>query len=352
MADLDAEYEAHIGYQAAEHGPDGDTEPDDGWWEKDWDRIAGMAHNDGPPAETPPGDRGLYIDWDAFWQRDRSEAEYLFDEVIVRGRGHAIYAPHKTGKSLFTLWAAVHIATATDPTVVIYMDYEMTEDDVQERLEDMGYGPNDDLTRLRYWLLPTIGSLNKADGAVELIAEVARTAREFPDHHVVVIIDTTSRAVDGKENEAEPYRDFYRLTGMRLKQMGVTWVRLDHEGKDADKGQRGSSAKGDDIDVAWRIRASDNGIILARKLSRLSWVPEKVAFTITSDPLRYVRTGDAYPAGTGEVATLMDRLDIPLDASGNKAMAILKEAGHGHNRAVVLAAARFRKAEADRKHAA
>lgn len=324
-----------------DYGP----EVDAGYWasfEEHWDRTEGMYH--GEPATNghrPPD--GIFVEWADFWKRDRSEADYLLDEVIVRGRGHAIYAPHKAGKSLFTLWACVEILRTHPTTVVIYLDYEMTEDDLQERLEDMGHGPSSDLDRLRYWLLPTLPPLNTAHGSEQLLEIVGAVAAEHPDHHIAVIIDTTSRAVSGEENDSGPYRDFYRLTGLRLKQMGVTWARLDHEGKDPTKEQRGSSAKGDDIDVAWRVAPTEGGICLTRKLSRLSWVPERVTYAMPDNPLRYVRTGDTYPAGTKEVVTLLDDHGIAVDLTGNAAQALLREQGCGKKRQLVQAAQRYRK---------
>lgn len=336
-------------------------DPPGGWWnpdepppplddthapyDPDWDYQAGMVHQPSTNGHHPPPDGdepSPFVDWLTFWARNRDEADFLLDDVIVRGRGHAIYAPHKAGKSLFTLWACTQILKHPD-VVVIYLDYEMTEDDLQERLEDMGFGANDDLDRLKYWLLPTLPPLNTHHGAGELLAIVKAVAVDYPDHHICVIIDTTSRAVSGEENDSGPYRDFYRLTGLRLKQMGVTWARLDHEGKDPGQGQRGSSAKGDDIDVAWRVTPNDDGITLVRKLSRLSWVPEKVQYLMPANPLRYVRTGDTYPAGTREVVDLLDRHSIGVGLTGNAAQRALREVGEGKNRVLVLAAQRFRK---------
>ena len=86
------------------------------------------------------------------------------------GRGHAMYAIHKTGKSLISLWCAVEMVKAGH--VVIYLDYEMTEEDVHERLSDMGYGPDTDLRRLRYALLPSLPPLDRGEGGQALAAIV------------------------------------------------------------------------------------------------------------------------------------------------------------------------------------
>ena len=82
----------------------------------------------------------MFIVWAKFWDRDYNEAEWVYDDVLARGRGHSIYAVHKQGKSLFMLYIAAQLATGAAPVAVVYLDYEMTEADVHDRLEDMGYG--------------------------------------------------------------------------------------------------------------------------------------------------------------------------------------------------------------------
>jgi len=137
-----------------------------------------------------------------------------------------------------------------------------------------------------------------AEGAAALAALVDGIAAQASGRHLVAFIDTMSRAVHGEENSADTYRAFYNHTGIELKRRGITWCRLDHAGKEGDRGQRGSSAKGDDVDVVWRLKAQDNGVALKRELSRMAWVPETVSFKIEDCPLRYVRIAGDWPAGT------------------------------------------------------
>ena len=289
----------------------------------------------------------VFIDWPTFWERDHDEAEWVYPDVLARGRGHALYAAHKLGKSLFMLWVAAQLATGPDPVVVTYFDYEMTEADVHDRLEDMGYGPGTDFSRLRYALLPTLPPLDTAAGAGALMRLVDGVQNEWPDHHLVLAVDTIGRAVQGKEDPADTIRDFYRHTGIELKRRGITWVRLDHAGKDLGRGQRGSSGKGDDVDVVWALTKTENGVCLRREVSRMAWVPDKVTFAMSEEPLRYRRLTGDYPEHTGETANLLDRLGVPLDASTRTAAAALKALGEGRRRQVVIAALRFRKDRLD-----
>lgn len=283
-----------------------------------------------------------FVDWGTFWDRDRNDADWVFADVLARGRGHSLYAGHKTGKSLLMLHIAAVVAQQAG-NVVVYLDYEMTEDDLHERLVDMGYGPHSDLSRLRYALLPSLPALDLPEGGRALGDLLDAVQVEYPDHHPVVIIDTTGRAVQGDENSADTIRSFYRWTGLGLKQRGATWARLDHAGKDSTKGQRGSSAKGDDVDVVWRVERTDEGLNLRRDATRMSWVPERVMFHRSEDPLRYTQVVAAWPAGTGDCAADLDRLGLPLDTTSTAALAALREAGVPRRKAVVLAALRHRK---------
>lgn len=302
-----------------------------------------VAARDAALADDHADGNGPFIDWSTFWDRDRDVAVWLFEPVLARGRGHALYASHKTGKSLLMLWVGAQLATGPDPVVVIYLDFEMTEDDVYERLSDMGYGPDVNLDRLRYATLPSLPPLDTAAGGEALCQLVDAEQARWPDHHLVVLIDTMARAVSGDEDRADTYRSFYAHTGIKLKRRGVTWGRLDHAGKDLARGQRGSSAKGDDVDVVWEVTRSDDGLLLKRKASRMGWVPERVALRQHDAPLRFGTQPRAWPAGTKELADLLDSLGVAPELGERVAGATLRASGHQASQNVLRAAIRYRR---------
>lgn len=283
------------------------------------------------------------IDWSAFWTREHAGEDWLVHPILPRGRQVALWARHKTGKSLLTLEIAAALATgrgcmnqpAGDPIDVIYLDMEMTEDDLHERLTDLGYGPEDELDRLHYYLLPSLPALDTDAGGWALHA--------LADRHQAsaVVIDTMARVVQGDENDADTYRSFYRCTGMGLKARGISVLRLDHGGKDATKGQRGSSGKGDDVDVVWQLKPKDEGLELVRDVSRIAWVPDKVALLRNSEPLRHtVTSGGLYKAGTAACSKELQALGITSATSQRAALAAYKGE---HPRAVVRDAHRYLK---------
>lgn len=298
------------------------------------------------PQQTDPSVE--FIDWAEFWAKDRSEPEWALDRILARGRGHALYAKRKAGKSLLMLWCALELIK--QGILVLYFDYEMTEDDIEERLADLGCTAETDLSLLRYCLLPVLPPLDSAEGGRRILDAVDREMLGNPGRHTAAFIDTISRATQGDENDADTIQDFYRHTGIGLKRRGVTWARLDHEGKDEARGARGSSAKGDDVDVVWRLVATEGGVELRRDVARMSWVPERVCLRMQLEPkLCYHIEDDSWPAGTIAAAEALERLGVPLDASRRTASKKLSEDGSGARTQVVAAALRWRRMMAEER---
>jgi hypothetical protein len=263
-----------------------------------------------------------------------------------------MYAKGGTGKSLLALWIAAGLATGTtltgpaDPTEILYLDYEMTLATVVERLEDMGYDDPHTLKRFHYASLPTLAPLDTLEGG--------RAVVDLAKHLGVklVVIDTFGRAVSGDENEADTVRNWYRWTGQLLKAAGIGFLRIDHAGKDATRGQRGSSAKNDDVDLVWEMTARDGGSYQLRATKRrFSWVEDTVTITQTRDNgilgYRWRDGAVTYRAGAAELAAILDQLDAPVDISRRKALVLLREAGHGRDNNVVADALRYRRDQAN-----
>ncbi len=286
------------------------------------------------------------INWQALWANEsETEEEWCIEPILPFGRQAGVFAAAGTGKSLLAADIAAAKAAgyqvlgspAREPANVVYLDFEMTPDDLRERLTEMGYGPDDDLSRLHYYQLPTLPPLDSMPGGDVLMALVDRHKPEL------VIIDTMARVVAGDENSADTYRDFYRCSGMRLKAAGVALLRLDHAGKDPNKGQRGSSSKNDDLDVVWSLKANDDQIVLSRTKTRLGHLEAQVVLQRKIEPLSHVLAPATWPAGTREVVDLLDLLDVSLDATCAIAQTALSKNGTGKRKAAVLYALKYRK---------
>lgn len=290
-----------------------------------------------------------HVDWGEFWTKDHdAEDEWLLEPLLVRGRGHSLSAPAKTGKSLLFLAVAAAVATGTgfmhqpggDPQPVLYIDAEMTERDLYERLRTIGYGPGTDFTHLHYRLGGNAPRLDSDEGGRQLV-DAAKALNA-----VLVVEDTIARLVNGDENDMETYRDYDRYTGRPLKDAGIAHIRLDHAGHTNKDRARGSSAKNDDVDVIWSLKGTDDGFEL-KSTARVAYAHGQVV-NITKEEdgelLRFRVAPKGWPAGTKDCAALLDRLGVPLDASRADAQAVIRSAdGKGRKNEVVSAALKFRR---------
>jgi hypothetical protein len=247
-----------------------------------WKQAAAQYMNLNPTITTSTPDELLsqLVNWQEFWNQDHKAEDWIAYPLIARGRQTALFAVSKEGKSYIALACVAALATgkpifgrpAQDKVHVLYLDYEMTAADLMERLDNLGYTREDDLTHLHYALIPSLPPLNTYEGAAAVMKLVELTQAQ------VVVIDTTGRAVEGEENSADTYREFARTTGLALKGAGIALLRTDHAGKDKGKtqGQRGSSAKNDDVDIVYHLQRDGHTIKLTRVFSRIGWAPTEV----------------------------------------------------------------------------
>jgi len=309
------------------------------------DEAAGPVFNVPPAADPEPAAElqvSAFIDWHAFLQRDSTERRWLVEDFWPYGRALALWADAKAGKSELALWCAGNLALgrhpwtgqAIEPVDVAYFDYEMGEDDLEERLSVFDFDPAK-LQRLHYALYPAIDPLDTAPGGQAIEQMVTQVGAK------AVVFDTFGRSVAGEEDKADTVRAFFRHTGARLKRMGVGYLRTDHAGKVRGKGQRGSSAKRDDVDVIWALKRTGSGVQLdCTGSSRLSWVgpllrvdrTDVLGLVTYSAPIRMGWTDAAI-----DKAAELDQAGVPLDAGRPAAIAMLRAAGLAPGRNQVLA---------------
>jgi RecA-family ATPase len=283
------------------------------------------------------------IDWHQLWATEDEGEEWIIEPLLPARRLVALFSAPKAGKSLLMLEMAVGVAAGTEvlgripdrPRRVLYVDFENDpRGDIRQRLRAMGKTPAD-LENLVYLSYPTMAKLDTAAGAYELLAICAEYGCE------VVIIDTISRAVGGEENVNDTWLAFYRHCGLALKQAGISCIRLDHTGKDADKGMRGGSAKYGDVDAVWRLTATGGAsetVTLHCTDKRMVIDETELVLTRRTFPLRHEvsqqgrKAADALRASKLKLALIEHCSHLPVadDARGNgrdHLQGILKAAG-------------------------
>jgi AAA domain len=294
------------------------------------------------------------LDWHRLFDGAPDDIEWLVPDFIARGQSYALVSPAKAGKSLLMLDVVAAIAAGRtalgsprqDPVQVLYVDHENSRDDLLERLRDMGYQPAD-LGALRYLSFPTMPPLDGPAGGQALV--------ELAEYHTadVVVIDTLSRVVAGEENSADTYRALYRHALAPLKAAGRAVVRLDHRGKDAKSGARGSSAKNDDVDVVWQLAQQpmpdgDASITLRLERQRGSAHPDEIHLHRRVSPqLRHVTVEPDLTYSEREriaqCIEAMKSLHLPADTGARKARLALREREYKFGNTIIAAAVKARK---------
>lgn len=219
--------------------------------------------DDSPKAEAPESgaesDPFAPIDWEELFSHGDVQADFLPGMLLERGQQIALIGDGKSGKSLIAFDWCVQAITGNaflnevtcDPLRIMYLDAENSRVDIYSRARSYGVGPSVLNGSLIYLSFPPFKPLDSDDGAKQVMSLVRKYS---PD---VVILDTVSRFVAGKENDSDTWLALYRLLHRRMKRARVACIRLDHFGKDAEKGGRGSSAKSQDIDHVWELAVTE-----------------------------------------------------------------------------------------------
>ncbi|MGW6481280.1 AAA family ATPase [Streptomyces sp. NPDC055059] len=300
------------------------------------------------------------LDWDPFFATDFGNVELLLGGLMAPGQQITIVGDGKAGKSLFTQEWLWRMATgqaflddhARTPVPLLYIDAENGHKDIQERFVSYGGGPGR-MGLMSYASFPPIRALDTAGGGADLLAMAAECEAQL------VCLDTVSRFISGPENDADTWLSLYRHTLLPLKRAGISSVRLDHMGKDGERGARGSSAKTQDVDHVWELRAQGGGtVVLKRTHTRTGIGPDQFVML-----RQYRKHGDSYvPGGTrhvlmtydtpvehlieGSVEWLVNKIDtlgLANDAGNPKTISALATAGIKASKDKIAAAVRERK---------
>ncbi|TGG84174.1 hypothetical protein D8771_13370, partial [Streptomyces albus] len=210
----------------------------------------------------------------------------------------------KAGKSLFVQEWLWRMASGRDflgdrarpPVPLLYVDAENGHQDIQERFLSFGGGPGR-MGLMTYASFPPVRPLDTAGGGADLMAMIKEAEAQL------VCLDTVSRFISGPENDADTWLNLYRHTLLPMKRAGVSSVRLDHLGKDGERGARGSSAKTQDVDHVWELRTQGGGaLVLKRTHTRTGIGPD--VFNLVRQSRR---DGDHYlPGSTRHVLMTWD----------------------------------------------
>ncbi|MGY6019546.1 AAA family ATPase [Streptomyces spinosirectus] len=275
-----------------------------------------------------------FLDWDPFFATDFGQVDLLPGQLMAPGQQITIVGDGKAGKSLLVqewLWRMAtgqsFLGDRPQPAVpLLYVDAENGHEDIQQRFRSYGGGPGR-MGLMTYSSFPPIRPLDTAGGGADLMALVKEAEAQL------VCLDTVSRFISGPENDADTWLSLYRHTLLPLKRAGIASVRLDHMGKDGERGARGSSAKTQDVDHVWELRATGGGSLLLKRTHTRTGIGPEVFSIIrqarkdgnhylpgqTRHILMDYEHTEPVVASSDEkhIIAALDRAGVPLDA-GNR----------------------------------
>lgn len=266
-------------------------------------------------------------------------AKTIIPDIINAGQIVSLVGQGGTGKSLLMFDIALALATGqsvlghppAEPMSVLYIDMENPLGDVYKRRTNLGYHDNR-LERLMYYHMPDLPALDTKAGGQFIEAMVGRHS---PD---LVVFDTISKLVAGEESKSDTWQDLYKYSLVPLRQINCAAVILDHQGHDATKGARGSSAKRDNVDLQWIQACKGDLVTLKRDKCRTLHDIETLKIRRGGTPLRHTIEIDPVQ----ECMAFLDSIGF----SGGRPAAMGALAAHNRQwpRTVVEEALRQRKA--------
>lgn len=194
---------------------------------------------------------------------DIPEETFLLEPWLILPSYTLLVAKRGLGKSFFSIAVASAIASGTDvmcwhapePQKVLYIDGEMSSRQLQDRLRQMTVGlPHID----ENLLILSAPYMVKCEREAPRFAEKAWRAQLWRyiarnQDIKLIIFDNISCLFAGLDENNKSDWDEPDEFFIGLRSSGISVMLVHHKGKDGSKGQRGSSAREDHVDVTLNL---------------------------------------------------------------------------------------------------
>ena len=195
--------------------------------------------------------------------------EWAIDGILPKQGTAILYGEPGTGKSFLALDAAMHVAAGRDwfgletqQGGVVYIAAEAGEG-LKKRIVACRRA-RDFTAHVPFALVPMPANLGGKDSkdCETLIADIKRQLPAIGGNLAMVVIDTLHRSLGGAdENSASEISLFLSNAAAIQEAFGCVALLVHHEGKDATRGMRGSSALHGAADVEWQTAGVGAGEI-------------------------------------------------------------------------------------------
>lgn len=194
--------------------------------------------------------------------------QYIVDNWLPVGGLISVFAARGVGKTWFALELALSVAKGKDffdwpitkPRKVLYIDGEMSQSMLQERIRNLSNGEVPEnlfilpVSLLRRDKMNLNIHQTKTQQEINEILDAYKEQGKQPDLIILDNLSALGRGIDDNNNsDQENFLDWL----LELRSLGYSVLTIDHEGKSSDKGSRGASRKEDFLDTVIRLKAKN-----------------------------------------------------------------------------------------------
>ncbi len=203
------------------------------------------------------------LTFDKYTALDIPKETFLLEPWLINPSYTLLVATRGLGKTWFSLAVAIAVASGTDivnwtvpePQGVLYIDGEMSPRQLLDRLSSMGKGVPHLGENLHILSVPRM--VREEKEPMNMAQQEWRTQLKlFIGKHPeikLLIVDNISCLFPGLDENNKQDWDAPDAFFIGLRSIGVSVIVVHHTGKEGHKGQRGSSAHEDHVDVSIRL---------------------------------------------------------------------------------------------------
>jgi hypothetical protein len=182
---------------------------------------------------------------------DVPEIDYIIEQKLRRQAKYSVIAKWKAGKSFLTIQAGMSIAAGADflgfkttMANVLYINFEISEEMFQQRVQDMHHVLGYDLSRFKYLTITDLSLDMHTKELDEILSQCID--EDFPVE--VLVIDPRWKAIKRDSNQDEVLNAFCVKLDKIISQYKVTLIIVHHEGV-ANRSNK--AGKGSTVFEAW-----------------------------------------------------------------------------------------------------
>jgi RecA-family ATPase len=195
--------------------------------------------------------------------KDVPEIKYLVEGKLREKARYAVIGKWKAAKSFFTMQAGMAISSGsqflgfnTKASNTLYINFEISSEKFQQRIQDMHAQMGVDLSRFKYVTITDL-SLDESEKELRDMLSQSRTDG-FPVE--LLVIDPRWKAIKGDSNQDEVVNAFCTNVDKIIAEFGVTVIVVHHEGTStpSDKAGKGSTVFDAWLDGWFKILPQQN----------------------------------------------------------------------------------------------